>query len=200
MEVKAVARFMRVPPRKARLVGELIKGKHVHDALAILKFTPNASARIIEKLVKSAVANAENNNHLDGNALKVLRVVIDQGPSLKRIQPRAMGRAYRILKRTSHIAVIVTEAEARVPHKQRHAEGQPKRGLFPRKKKTEPEAAKPTASKRKKKEETVEPVQQAYAEAVAGAPGVVEPTPANLPETQESPAEEKPKAGSEGGE
>lgn len=138
MEVRAVARFIRVQPRKARIVGELIKGKHVHDALAILKFTPNASARVLEKLLESAIANAENNNHLDGDALKVQQVTVDQGPSLKRIQPRAMGRAYRILKRTSHIAIILTEAEARPSRKRKE---EPKRRLLSRRRKAAPEEA-----------------------------------------------------------
>jgi len=111
MEAKAAVRFVRVPPRKARYVIDTIRGKNVHDALAILKFTPNAAARVIEKLLKSAVANAENNQHMDADVLVVSRANVDQGPSLKRMQPRAMGRAYAILKRTSHIAIELTEGE-----------------------------------------------------------------------------------------
>ena len=149
MEVRAGVRFIRVPPRKARAVGALVKGKHVHDALAILKFTPNASARIIEKLVKSAIANAENNERLDGNALQILRVAVDQGPSMKRIQPRAMGRAFRILKRTSHITVILTEAEAREARGRKATEAAPRRGFLSRRKRAEPEAARPERRRRK---------------------------------------------------
>ena len=151
MEVRAGVRFIRVPPRKARAVGALVKGKHVHDALAILKFTPNASARIIEKLVKSAIANAENNERLDGNALQILRVAVDQGPSMKRIQPRAMGRAYRILKRTSHITVILTEAEAREARGRKATEAAPRRGFLSRRRRPEAEAAHPERRQRKEK-------------------------------------------------
>jgi large subunit ribosomal protein L22 len=157
MEVRAGVRFIRVPPRKARAVAALVKGKHVHDALAILKFTPNATAKILVKLVKSAVANAENNNHLDGDALKVQRVIVDQGPSYKRTQPRSMGRAYRILKRTSHIAVILTEAEARPTRGRKKAESETRRGFLSKRRsaKTADETAE--KKRRRKEERAVEP-------------------------------------------
>ncbi|MCC6442393.1 MAG: 50S ribosomal protein L22 [Armatimonadetes bacterium] len=114
MEAKAIARFVRVSPRKARLVIDLVRGKETKEALAILQFTPNRAARIIEKVLKSAVANAENNNHMDPDNLKISLAKVDQGPSLKRGQPRAMGRFYRILKRTSHITIEVSEIEGRI--------------------------------------------------------------------------------------
>lgn len=111
MEARASARFIRLTPRKARFVLDAIRGKNVHDALAILKFTPNGAARVVEKLIKSAIANAENNHHMDPDLLEVTTAFADAGPTLKRLQPRAMGRAFRILKRTSHITVAVSEGE-----------------------------------------------------------------------------------------
>ncbi len=109
MEAKAVAKFVRVSPQKARLVAANVKGKPVEDALNILKFTPKKAARLIEKVLASAIANAEHNANLDVDSLVVKEVRIDGGPSWKRIRPRAMGRAYRIIKRTSHITVVVDE-------------------------------------------------------------------------------------------
>ena len=109
MEAKAVAKYIRISPRKARQVIDLIRGKNVHEAFAILKFTPNKGGEIIEKVLKSAVANAEHNLELDANSLVVGKAYVDQGPTLKRFKPRAMGRADAIRKRTSHITVVVTE-------------------------------------------------------------------------------------------
>ena len=109
METKSVAKFVRVSPQKARLVARNVKGKPVEDAFNILKFTPKKAARLIEKVLSSAIANAENNFKVDVDSLYVKEVRIDGGPSWKRIQPRAMGRAYRIIKRTSHITVVVDE-------------------------------------------------------------------------------------------
>lgn len=111
MEAKASVRHIRIAPRKVRFVVDTIRGKHVQDALDILKFTPNAAAKTVEKLVKSAIANAENNFHMNSDMLKVASIRVDEGPTMKRIQPRAMGRAYRILKRTSHISIVVADTE-----------------------------------------------------------------------------------------
>jgi len=111
MEARAVARYVRVAPRKARLVVDLIRGKKVDDARAILKFSPRAAAEIVEKVLNSAVANAERNLHLKAEELVVGSTFVDEGPTLKRIRPRAMGRAFRINKRTSHITVIVKQRE-----------------------------------------------------------------------------------------
>lgn len=111
MEARAVARFQRVSPRKARLVVDLIRGKSVEEARAILKFSPRAAAEIVEKTLNSAVANAERNLHVPASDLTVGKTFVDEGPTLKRIQPRAMGRAFRINKRTSHITVVVTSRE-----------------------------------------------------------------------------------------
>jgi large subunit ribosomal protein L22 len=111
MEARAVARYVRVSPRKARLVVDLIRGKKIDDARAILKFSPRAAAEIVEKVLNSAVANAERNLHLNADELIVGSTFVDEGPTLKRIRPRAMGRAFRINKRTSHITVIVKQRE-----------------------------------------------------------------------------------------
>ncbi len=109
MEAKAIARNIRIAPRKVRLVVDLIRGKQVGEALAILKHTPKAASPVVEKLLKSAIANAEHNYEMDPNNLVVGKVFADQGPTLKRFRPRAMGRASRIHKRTSHITVVLNE-------------------------------------------------------------------------------------------
>ncbi|HHV72339.1 MAG TPA: 50S ribosomal protein L22 [Clostridia bacterium] len=111
MEAKAVARYIRISPRKARIVLDLIRGKDVREALAILKYTPKAAAPIIEKVVKSAIANAEHNYDLDGDNLYIAQAYANEGPTLKRFRPRAQGRAARINKRTSHITVVLKEKE-----------------------------------------------------------------------------------------
>lgn len=103
----ARARFVRVSPMKARRVVELIKGKTAQDALVTLRFAPQAASEPVSKVLASAMANAENNLDLDPETLVVARAYVDEGPTLKRIRPRAQGRAFRIRKRTSHITVEV---------------------------------------------------------------------------------------------
>ena len=110
MEVKAVTRYVRIAPRKARLVTELIKGKPVEEALTILKFVPKKAARLVDKTLRSAVANAEQNPNIDVDTLYIKRIFVDGGPTMKRWRARAMGRATKIIKRTSHITVILDEA------------------------------------------------------------------------------------------
>jgi large subunit ribosomal protein L22 len=110
MVTSATARFVRVSARKARLVLDQIRGKPVGDALATLEFTPRAAARLIEKVLRSAVANAEHNHQVRNlDDLRVVRAVADGGPSLKRVQPRAMGRAFFIKHRTSHLTIAVSD-------------------------------------------------------------------------------------------
>ncbi len=109
MEARAVARYVRISPYKARLVVDLIRGKPVDEALNILRFTPKKAARLVQKVLESAIANAEHNYQLDPDRLYVKRAYVDEGPRLKRIWPRAFGRASRILKRTSHITIVVEE-------------------------------------------------------------------------------------------
>lgn len=109
MEAKAIARFVRIAPRKAQQVADLVRGKKIDEALAILKYTPKAAATIVEKVVKSALANAENNYNMDRDNLYVAEIYANQGPTMKRFRPRAQGRATTIRKRTSHIGVVLKE-------------------------------------------------------------------------------------------
>src|SRR5699024_1406775 len=106
---RATAKTVRVSPRKSRIVMDLIRGKNVAEAIAILKFTPNKSDEVIEKVLMSAVANAENNFDLDVENLFVNESFINEGPTMKRFRPRAKGSASPINKRTSHITVVVSE-------------------------------------------------------------------------------------------
>lgn len=122
MEAKATAKFVRMSPRKVRFVLDTIRGKYVNDAMAQLQFTPNFAADEIANVLRSAVANAANNHEMDITHLKVVRCYVDGGPTMKRVQPRAQGRAYRILKRTSHITVIVAEAEPKPTTRPRELE------------------------------------------------------------------------------
>ena len=109
MEAKAVAKYIRVSPRKTRIVAENIKGKAVEDALNILRFTPKKAAKILSKVLYSAISNAEQMPGVDVDSLIVDTIMVNEGPTWKRIQPRAMGRAYRVRKRTSHITIVVKE-------------------------------------------------------------------------------------------
>lgn len=111
MEVKATTKYTRISSSKLRLPVNEIKGKNAGQALTLLKFMPLKAAGIIHKTLQSAVANAENNNKLDVDKLVVKNIIVDQGPSLKRFRPRARGRAGRILKRTSHLTVIVEKTD-----------------------------------------------------------------------------------------
>ena len=109
MRPKAHARYIRLSDTKARIVLDQIKNKNVDTALGILIYSPRYAASVIEKLLKSAMANAENNLGMDTSKLYVQEVFANQGPTLKRIRPRAQGRAYRINKKTCHISIILNE-------------------------------------------------------------------------------------------
>lgn len=109
MEAKAIAKFIRLSPRKARMVVDLIRGKKLEEALAILRYTPNKATEAVTKVVKSAAANAEHNYEMDKEELVISQIFVDQGPSLKRVMPRAMGRADIIKRKTSHITVVVSD-------------------------------------------------------------------------------------------
>ena len=111
-ESRATLKFARISARKVKIVADLIRGKDVDEALAIVKFTPKASSEIIEKLLKSAIANAENNHNMTSPNLYVAEIFANQGPTLKRIRPAAKGSAVRIRKRTSHITIVLKEKEA----------------------------------------------------------------------------------------
>ena len=108
-QTRARAKYIRIAPRKVRLVVDLIRGKRIGEALAILKFTPRGASPVVEKVLRSAIANAENNHNMDVDQLFVKEIFVDAGPTLKRFHPRAQGRAYSIMKRTSHITVVVAE-------------------------------------------------------------------------------------------
>jgi large subunit ribosomal protein L22 len=111
MEARAIARYIRVSPRKTRLVARNVKGMPVEAAMNILRFTPNKPAGIILGVMRSALANAEHNANLDVDSLRVKEVVVNEGPVWKRFMPRSQGKAYNILKRTSHITVILAEGQ-----------------------------------------------------------------------------------------
>lgn len=185
-------------PRKVRLVLDLVRGKYVDDAVAILDAVPNRAARVVSKLVQSASANAENNHQASRDSLKVGGAFADPGPTLKRIQPRAMGRAYRIIKRTSHITVIIDEAEPK-PAARRLARTVTRADARGRKgQKTEEAPAKPGKARRGKAaeepvaEETTEPQGSAQVEETAAEPDAqaAEESPQQAAEEPEAPAAE----------
>lgn len=111
MEAMARARYVRIAPRKVRVVMDLIRGKRISEALSILKYTPKSASKVLEKVLLSAAANAQNNHDMDKDALYISKCYVDQGPTLKRFMPRAQGRAASIHKKTSHITVILEEKE-----------------------------------------------------------------------------------------
>ena len=109
IEARAKLSHARISARKVKIVIDLIRGKDVNEALAILKFTPKAASEVLEKLLKSAIANAENNHNMTSDKLYVAEIYANQGPTLKRIRPAAKGSAVRIRKRTSHITIVLRE-------------------------------------------------------------------------------------------
>jgi large subunit ribosomal protein L22 len=111
MEARAQAKMVRISSRKVKLVINLVRGKSLGEALSILQFTPRAASPVVSKLLRSAAANAEHNYNLDVEKLYVKEIFVGEGPTLKRIRPRAQGRATQILKRTSHITAVVAEKE-----------------------------------------------------------------------------------------
>ena len=110
-EAKATLKYARISSRKVKIVADLIKGKDIDEAMAILKYTPKASSEILEKLLKSAIANAENNHNMAHEKLYVADIFANQGPTLKRIRPAAKGSAVRIRKRTSHVTIKLRERD-----------------------------------------------------------------------------------------
>ena len=110
-QAKAILKYARISSRKVKIVADLIKGKDIDEALAILKYTPKASSEMLEKLLKSAIANAENNHKMAHEKLYVADIFANQGPTLKRIRPAAKGSAVRIRKRTSHVTIILKERD-----------------------------------------------------------------------------------------
>ena len=147
MRTQAVARFVRVSPRKAGLVCRQIQGKPVGEALAVLQYIPRAAARLVEKTLRSAIANAEHNHQVrNPDDLWIAKAVADGGPVLKRIQPRAMGRAFFIRRRMSHLTVVVTDEQGG-PARTASAESQAAPASAGASGAPKPRAAKPPASK-----------------------------------------------------
>jgi large subunit ribosomal protein L22 len=109
METRAIAKYIHTSSRKVRLVVDLVRGRPVTEALTMLRFMPQAAAQEVAKVVKSAVANAEQNNHMSAEDLYIVRITADEGPTMKRFRPRAHGRSSPILKRSTHISVVVDE-------------------------------------------------------------------------------------------
>ena len=112
MEVRAISKNTGVSPRKVRLLLAMVRGKKVDEALTVLRFTPSPTARMVAKVIKSAAANAENGFQMSPPDLKIVRIFADEAPTLKRYRPRSRGRVSPILKRSSHITVIVAEQES----------------------------------------------------------------------------------------
>jgi len=180
-EARAVAKFIRMSPRKARLVIDTIKGKRVSEALAILRFLPNQAAEHITKVLASAAANAMDGWGQGVDELKIVNILADGGPSLKRVRARAQGRAYRILKRTCHLTVILTDAPPEAPR--------PRRVAKPAKAKAAPAPAAKTAAA---KAPAATPVAEAPV-AVAEAPvveAVAEPQEATPVTASDAPEED----------
>ena len=111
--VRASARYVRIAPRKARLIADQVRGMQIEKARALLQFSPRGAARDIQKLLDSAASNAENNHELIADEMRIAEITVDEGPTLRRFQPRALGRASRINKRTSHISLALTPEEVR---------------------------------------------------------------------------------------
>ena len=109
MQSRATLRFLRMAPRKVRLVADLVRGRPVEEALRTLRFTPKRASLPVKKAIESALANAENNHGLDIDTLWVREIRVDEGPTLKRFRPRAQGRAFPIMKRTSHVSIVLEE-------------------------------------------------------------------------------------------
>ena len=109
MEARAIAKHVRIAPRKIRIVADLVRGKNVSEAMAILKFTPKVGSKVVEKVIRSAAANAEHNNDMNVDALYISEIFVDQDSTMKRIHPRSRGQAFKILKKSSHVTVVVKE-------------------------------------------------------------------------------------------
>lgn len=187
MQVQAVAKYVRVQPRKVRIIADEIRGKNATYAVHLLRYHPSKSAAMLRKVLVSAIANAMENNNMAPETLKISTITVDEGPRTKRIQARAMGRANRIVKKTSHITVVVEEME-HVPLKKAH-------GTKP---KARPTLAAATPKKGKKKPEETEAVATPVEE-TAVEETVVEQTPVeeSVAVAAEAPAVEEAEASAE---
>ncbi|MER3466364.1 MAG: 50S ribosomal protein L22 [Armatimonadota bacterium] len=188
MEVRAVGKRLRVPPRKARLVANEVKGKHAIVALAELRYHPSKCERLIRKVLRSAVGNAVENHNLEPDALIVRNILVDEGWRLKRMRARAQGRGNIILKRTSHVTVVLEDGE---PFQMPRSNAKPKpRPKF--------ESPKPSKKKAKAADETAteetpaaEPVAEATAEATAAEAEAPEAQTGEGPTAEEAPEDNK---------
>lgn len=182
MEVRAVGKYVRVQPRKVRIVADQVKGKSAGHSVALLRYQPSKGARALRKVLISAMANAAENHGINPEDLRIARISVDEGPKLKRFTQKAMGRGARIIKKTSHITVVVEpiEAEARVKP---HGTKAKKRPSF--------EAAAKAASKKKAeaKKEVVEEVPAEEPEVMEAAEAPVEAEAAAEPKAEETAAE-----------
>lgn len=187
MEVRAVAKYVRVQPRKVRIIADKVRGKDAGYTAALLRYHPSKGAKALRKVLISAMANAQENHGLSPEALKIATIMVDEGPRLKRLQARAMGRGNRIVKKTSHITVVVEEAEPQARIKPHGTQAKPRPKLAEGKK-TKKAAAKTAAPEAE--EAPVEPtaVEETPVEAAAETP-VVEEAPA---ETAAETVEEAP--------
>ncbi len=185
MEVRAVAKYVRVQPRKVRIVADEVRGKYAEQVVSLLRYHPSKSAKALRKVLISAMANAQENHGMSLGTLRIATIMVDEGPRLKRIQARAMGRAYRIVKKTSHITVVVEDTEAQAKIKPHGTKAKPRPSFAD---------AKKAKAKSKKAEAAVEApaVEEAVEEtAVAEAPVEETAVEATAEETvAEAPAEE----------
>jgi large subunit ribosomal protein L22 len=192
MEVRAVAKYVRVQPRKVRIVADEVRGKSAVYAAHLLRYHPSKSARALRKVLVSAIANAVENNGADAEGLKIATIMVDEGPRLKRIQARAMGRANRIVKKTSHITVVVEDAvaEGEVKAHGTKAKPRPTFATAKGKKKSTAKAAAPKAEEAPVEAVAEEPVTPGEttdtdAEEVTAAPVPEEATPVSASDAPE---------------
>ena len=187
MEVKAVAKYVRVQPRKVRIIADQVRGVSVHEAAGLLRYHRSKGAEVLYKVLNSAVANAMENNSIAPENLRIATIMVDEGPRLKRIIPRSMGRANRIVKKMSHVTVVVEEYEPAGAIKPHGTKAKPRpKFAAPKKAKKDDKA---TAAAPVETEEVVEEIVIPAEEVVAEAPAVEEVVEATEVEA-EAPAEE----------
>lgn len=215
MEVRAVAKYVRVQPRKVRIIADKVRGKNAGYTVALLRYHPSKGAKALRKVLISAMANAQENHGLSLEALRVATIMVDEGPRLKRLQARAMGRGNRIVKKTSHITVVVDEAEPLGKVKPHGTQAKPRPKLADGKRAKKPAFAKATADEPAGVEDSpIEAVAETQVdapavEAVAEPEAVAEDSPveaaaeteaepeAEPEEVSEEPTEEDDKKGAE---
>lgn len=193
MEVRAVAKYIRVQPRKVRIIADELRGKNAVHSATLLRFHPGKSARLLRKVLVNAIANAMENHNLSPENLNIATITVDEGPRMKRIQARAQGRANRIVKKTSHITVVVEEAEAK-PLQKAHgtkAKARPTFAPAPAKKGKAKKAEEKVEEAAPVVEEVVEEKVEAVEEAPVATEEAVAEAPAAEPEAQQSENTEK---------